>query len=219
MLFDKYKTSKEFKNDLILKYDENSVNASGHLASALILFKYMLLFIPDYISVEQEEDLIYSYLNGLSKNSPVKEKLNALQEDFVLNCNISIVNKSPSLFKESSFSKKNGLDVQIFALATIADSMIKENINNKHTYSDLHYDLCILFIKMYFEYMNGEKIKLNLNPNNIYMEEKSNLTKSESSGCFGFVLIFIFSFFYQLDYEMIFYAFNGFILKISSIII
>ncbi len=192
MKIDKSKSSSEFKQELIEKYDVKSVNASGHLATALTTFQYISLFIPDGLSPEQEENIIYSYINGIGNHQKVKENLNQIQEEFAMNCQIAIINNSPNLFKESSISTKVGINMSILALGTLGSSMGDHKINEHYTVNHLQEDLFFLYFKMYFDYLKYDRTKVTLNPNNNYKVEGSSQQKSnsQSAGCLG-VFIFI----------------------------
>jgi hypothetical protein len=195
MKIDKSKSSSEFKQELIEKYDVKSVNASGHLATALTTFQYISLFIPDGLSPEQEENIIYSYINGIGNHQKVKENLNQIQEEFVMNCQIAIVNNSPNLFKESSISTKVGMNMSILALGTLGSSMGDHKINEHLTVNHLQEDLFFLYFKMYLDYLKYDRTKLILNPNNNYKTEalpqqKSN---SQSAGCLGVFIVILIS--------------------------
>jgi hypothetical protein len=195
MKIDNNKSSIEFKQELIEKYDVKSVNASGHLAIALTTFQYISLFIPDGLSWDQEENIIYSYLNGESNQQKVKENLNLIQEEFVMNCQIAIINNSPNLFKESSISTKVGINISILALGTLGSSMGEHKINDNYTANHLHEDLFFLYFKMYFDYLKLDRLKIMLNPNNKYKVEDTNqqVSSSPKGGCLGVIIFLIIS--------------------------
>ena len=195
MKFDKNKNVEEFKQELIEKYDVKSVNASGHMATALTTFQYISLFIPDGISPEEEENIIYSYLNGIGNHQKVKENLNQIQEEFVMNCQIAIINNSPNLFKESSISTKVGINMSILALGTLGSSMGDHKINENYTVNHLQEDLFFLYFKMYFDYLKYERTKVTLNPNNNYKVEGSTQqnSNSQSAGCLGVFIVILIS--------------------------
>lgn len=195
MKFDKNKNVEEFKQELIEKYDVKSVNASGHMATALTTFQYISLFIPDGISPEEEENIIYSYLNGIGNHQKVKENLNQIQEEFVMNCQIAIINNSPNLFKESSISTKVGINMSILALGTLGSSMGDHKINENYTVNHLQEDLFFLYFKMYFDYLKYDRTKVTLNPNNNYKVEGSTQqnSNSQSAGCLGVFIVILIS--------------------------
>jgi len=186
---DKNVTSSEFRRELVDKYGEKYINASGYKACALMVVQHQMLKIKDGLSISDEEDLIYSYLNRDVKISEEKQSLNNSQDGFITNCCIDVINQSPNLFKESLISNNEGIKMAIFALGSIG-TMGDQKINDKFTTLDLQNDLFFLYFKMYVDYLKGGGIKNKLNPNNQYKAKQKTETKTNNgnNGCLGTVV-------------------------------